>query len=180
MLGLLNGLRLASGISAYIPGNATSPVTTTYRYDPSTFDLLERDTAEGARTVYTYDGPHHQVTSVIDRLSSLSPCRQSFAVAQAHTSRTIGGAHKSRGRHRRIALHLRPHTDCAPTGDRWRGTINAYDAWGQLIATTDARGVSVPDTSIGQTPVAALNPTPPVAATRTYTSPIRSRATSGL
>jgi len=157
------------GISAYIPTNATSPVTTTYRYDPSTYDLLERDTAEGARTVYTYDGRRHQVTSVIDRLSSLSPCRQSFAVAQARPSRTISGAHKSRGRHRKITPHLRPHTDCAPTGDRWRGTINAYDAWGQLVATTDARGVIVPDTSIGQTPVAALNPTPPVAATRTYT-----------
>jgi len=179
------------GIAAYIPGNATSPVTTTYRYDPTTYDLLERDTAEGARTVYSYDGPHHQVTSVIDRLSSLSPCRQSFAMAQArpsrtisgahtppsrtivgahaHTSRTIRGVHKSGGRHRQIAPHLRPHTDCAPTGDRWRGTITAYDAWGQLVATTDARGVIVPDTSIGQTPVAALNPTPPVAATRTYT-----------
>ncbi len=179
------------GIAAYIPTNATSPVTTTYRYDPTTYDLLERDTAEGARTVYSYDGPRHQVTSVIDRLSSLSPCRQSFAVAQARpsrtisgaqarpsrtivgtqarTSRTISGVHKSGGRPRQIAPHLRPHTDCAPTGDRWRGTITAYDAWGQLVATTDARGVIVPDTSIGQTPVATLNPTPPVAATRTYT-----------
>ncbi len=178
-------------IAAYIPGNATSPVTTTYRYDPTTYDLLERDTAEGARTVYSYDGPRHQVTSVIDRLSSLSSCRQSFAVAHArpsrtisgaqvppsrtivgthaHPSRKIGGVHKSGGRHRQITPHLRPHTDCAPTGDRWRGTINAYDAWGQLVATTDARGVIVPDTSVGQTPVAALNPTPPVAATRTYT-----------
>jgi len=168
------------GIAAYIPTNATSPVTTTYRYDPTTYDLLERDTAEGARTVYSYDGPRHQVTSVIDRLSSLSPCRQSFAVAQArpsrtisgahaHPSRTISGAHKSRRRHRKIAPRVQPHTDCAPTGDRWRGTITAYDAWGQLVATTDARGVIVPDTSIGQTPVATLNPTPPIAATRTYT-----------
>jgi len=164
------------GIAAYIPGNATSPVTTTYRYDPTTYDLLERDTAEGARTVYAYDGPHHQVTSVIDRLSSLSPCRQSFTVAHARTSTaphvqaraTRARATKAR-RVNRIAPHLRPHTDCAPTGDRWRGTINAYDARGQLIATTDARGVSVPDTSIGQTPVAALNPMPPVAATHTYT-----------
>ncbi len=169
MLGLLNGLRLASGIAAYIPGSATSPATTTYRYDPTTYDLLERDTAEGARTVYSYDGRRHQVTSVIDRLSSLSPCRQSFAVAQVRPSRTISGVHKSRGRHRQITPHVRPHTDCAPTGDRWRGTITAYDARGQLVATTDARGVIVPDTSIGQTPVAALNPTPPVAATRSYT-----------
>jgi len=164
------------GISAYIPGNATSPVTTTYRYDPTTYDLLERDTAEGARTVYSYDGPHHQVTSVINRLSSLSPCRQSFAVAQARTSTaphvqaraTRARATKAR-RVSRIAPRVQPHTDCAPTGDRWRGTITAYDARGQLIATTDARGVIVPDTSIGQTPVASLNPTPPVAATRSYT-----------
>ncbi len=154
------------GIAAYIPTNATSPVTTTYRYDSTTYDLLERDTAEGARTVYSYDGRRHQVTSVIDRLSSLSSCRQSFAVAQARTA----NAHNARTRRvNRIVPRVQPHTDCAPTGDRWRGTINAYDAWGQLVATTDARGVIVPDTSIGQTPVAALNPTPPVAATRSYT-----------
>lgn len=93
------------------------------------------------------------MTSVIDRLSSVSPCRQSQAVRSASV----------------IARVVRPLTDCAPTGDRWKGTLYTYNSAGQLTSATDGRGVYVQDTSIGQTPVAALNPSAPVAATRSYT-----------
>jgi len=154
----------APSIVAYAPGGATLPVTTTYRYDPTTYDLLERDSAEGGRSVYTYDGTRHRVTAAMDALGPTLPvgCQATQMARAARAAGRTGTA---------AMLVVRPADSgpCAPTGAHWRGTIYAYDARGQLVAATDGRGVYVGDTTGGQTPTASLNPTPPVAATRSYT-----------
>jgi len=154
-------------IAAYSPGGATLPVTTTYRYDPNTYDLLERDSAEGGRSVYTYDGTRHRVTAAMDALAPTLPVGcQTAQVAQAP-----GATRATRRSGAAATLVVRPAGagPCAPTGAHWRGTIYAYDTHGQLVASTDGRGVTVGDTTGGQTPTASLNPNPPVAAPRSYT-----------
>jgi len=96
-------------IQAYSPlnGGMVAP-TTTYRYDPSTYDLIEVDKPTGGVTKYTYDG-HHAIS----------------ATAALTTTTPLSS---------------------------WRGTVNQYDPYGEPIATTDGRGVTV--TTSG---VAALN-----------------------
>jgi YD repeat-containing protein len=73
--------------------------TTTYRYDLTTYDLLEVDKPAGGVTTYTYDG-HHAISATAD-LTATAPISS------------------------------------------WRGAIDRYDQYGELIATTDGRGVSV-------------------------------------
>jgi len=87
-------------IQAYSPltGALITP-TTTYRYDPSTYDLVETDQPAGGITRYSYDS-HHAVVATA-ALTTTSP---------------------------------------APL---WRGMIDQYDPYGERIATTDGRGVSV-------------------------------------
>ena len=91
---------VAPPLQAYTPlsGALVTP-TTTYRYDPTTYDLLETDKPEGGVTRYGYDGRHGVVATA--ELTATAP----------------------------RAL--------------WRGTVTQYDAYGERIAATDGRGVSV-------------------------------------
>ncbi len=87
-------------IQAYTPLNgALVTPTTVYRYDPTTYDLVETDRPEGGTTRYTYDG-HHAV-SATTTLTATSPT------------------------------------------SLWRGTVDQYDQYGERVATTNGRGVSV-------------------------------------
>lgn len=51
----------------------------------------------------------------------------------------------------------------------WRAQVNQYDQWGELIGTTDGRGVPVAPTTGDATPVASVDPTLSPLYTRGYT-----------
>ncbi len=87
-------------IQAYSPlAGAPITPTTTYRYSPTTDDLIEVDKPAGGITRYSYDG-HHAISATTE-LTATSPT------------------------------------------PLWRGTVDHYDQYGERIATTDGRGVSV-------------------------------------
>ncbi len=102
----------------------TTPVVTSYVYDPTTHDRVETDRPNGGVVRDTYDG-RHSVAIETERLSLCQPSCQTY---------------------------------------QRRGTINQYDAYGELVKSTDGRGVDA--TGDG---VATLDPTTGISYTSAYT-----------
>ncbi len=133
-------------LTSYVqPGNASNPVTTRYRYDPTRYDLLETDKPAGGIVLYGYDGAHSVVTTtelLKITTSGLPGCPLSGATAL------------------RTAALTTASTSC-PLTYHWRASVVRYDAYGERVAATDGRGVAVPDTTDtgGITPTATLTDT---------------------
>jgi len=51
-------------VGTYSPQSALAAQTTTYQYDPHTFDLVEVDKPGGGKTRYSYDGRHGRVATI--------------------------------------------------------------------------------------------------------------------
>jgi len=119
-------------ISANTIDNGATPVTTTYAYDPVTYDRLREDKPNGGELYYTYDG-HHAVSTTIE-LTGYSQC------TNALVRRTM----------------IAPNGVCQRT-PLYRGSVNQYDQYGELTGTTDGRGVDITATT-GQTPTTGLDP----------------------
>ncbi len=133
--------------SYVLPGNASDPVTTRYRYDPHSFDLVETDKPAGGIVLYGYDGAHSVMTTtelLKVTTSGLPGCPSSGAPAL------------------RTAAVTMANTSC-PLTYHWRARVATYDRYGERVAATDGRGVAVPDTTDtgGITPTATFTDTEP-------------------
>ncbi len=112
---------VAPPIQAYTPLNgALASPTTTYRYDPATYDLLETDKPEGGVTLAGYDG-HHSVVTTTELLAATPGqiCPQ--------------------------AVMVNATSGCAYTYT-WRAHVDRYDLYGERTASIDGRGLDVATT----------------------------------
>lgn len=149
-------------------GGAVGTTTTTYTYDPNTFDLLEENQQEGGRTsYYTYDnrgGAHHQVATVAQLTNTGSACTgaRTRAGAVATPTAVPGLVPFDAGGIRPAGCTLTLH---------WRGTINTYDpATGDLLSTVYGKGVDIPTTSsLATPPVVTADAALAATYTRSYT-----------
>ncbi len=119
-------------ISANTLDNGLTPVTTTYAYDPVTYDRLREDKPNGGEIYYTYDG-HHAIATTVE-LTGYSSCTNALVSRAAIT----------------------PNGVCQRT-PLYRGSVTQYDHYGEVTGTTDGRGVDITATT-GQTPTASLDP----------------------
>ncbi len=102
-------------ISPDYPGDTLTPISTTYSYDPSTYDLLKTVRyGFGDVTVDTYDA-HHSVITTTEEVSS-GPAQQQLP--RRHLHPLLGGT----------------------TIDTWRFTYNQYDAYGERTAAINGNG----------------------------------------
>jgi len=121
-------------IQAYTPLNGVlAAPTTTYRYDPTTYDLLETDKPEGGVTLDSYDG-HHSVVTTTELLAATPGQFCPRAV-------TLGG------------------TGGCTYAYTWRATVARYDASGERTTAIDGRGL---DVSTTQGALGAAGATAPV------------------
>ena len=133
-------------LTSYVaPGNASDPVTTRYRYDPTRYDLLETDKPAGGIVLYGYDGAHSVMTTtelLKVTTSGLPGCPSSGATAL------------------RTAALTTASMSC-PLTYHWRASVDRYNGYGERVAATDGRGVAVPDTTDtgGITPTATFTDT---------------------
>ncbi len=142
-------------VGTYNPQSALAAQTTTYQYDPHTFDLVEVDKPGGGKTRYSYDGRHGRVATIELINMTSSGCGGPQAQIQARPSTAQP--------QRAAILVARPMTAPAACGtsqhtfSQWRGQLTGIDASGEITGTTDARGVTVASTEDTATPVAMPN-----------------------
>jgi len=141
-------------VGTYSPQSALAAQTTTYQYDPHTFDQVEVDKPGGGKTRYSYDG-HHGRTAMIDLINiTSSGCggQQAQLARPSAAQSPRAGVLVARAMAAPAACGTSPHTFF-----QWRGQLTGIDAFGEITGTTDARGVTVAQTEDTATPVAVPN-----------------------
>jgi len=151
-------------VGAYSPQSAPAAQTTTYQYDPHTFDLVEVDKPGGGKTRYSYDG-HHGRTATLELINTTS---SGCGGQQAQLARPSAAPRRAAIL---VARAMAAPAACGTsqhTFSQWRGQLTSIDAFGEITGTTDARGVTVAPTEDTATPVAVPNAVA-AAYTRQYT-----------
>ena len=141
-------------VGTYSPQSALAAQTTTYQYDPHTFDLVEVDKPGGGVTRYSYDGHHGRVATIelINTTSSGCGGQQAQRARPSAAQPRRAAILVARAMAAPAACGTNPHTFA-----QWRGQLTGIDAFGEITGTTDARGVSVAQTEDTATPVAVPN-----------------------
>jgi len=136
--------------------DASGPLVTRYAYDAHN-NLTQVTSPKGNVTYYGYDDAH----SVVTTTQELGPdgCVPTIrpAVTATPTPQPQVGTYRS---------FVKPYAVCVP-GYAWRGRLNSYDAYGQLVATTDGRGLTVTGDPSSM-PAVTVDPAQAVAHTQSY------------
>jgi len=141
-------------VGTYSPQSVLAPQTTTYQYDPHTFDLVEVDKPGGGKTRYSYDGHHGRVATIelVNTTSSGCGGQQAQLVRPSVAQPPSAAILVARAMAAPVACGTSQHTFY-----QWRGQLTNIDAAGEITGTTDARGVTVAPTEDTATPVAGPN-----------------------
>ena len=135
---------------------ASGPLVTRYAYDAHN-NLTQVTSPKGNVTYYGYDDAH----SVVTTTQELGPDGCVPIVRPAATATPTPqpqvGAYRS---------FVKPYAVCVP-GYAWRGRLNSYDAYGQLVATTGGRGLTVTGDPSSM-PAVTVDPAQAVAHTQSY------------
>jgi len=147
-------------------GSVSTPITTTRRYDPTTYDLLETDRVANGTMHITengYDGRHSVITTT--ELLAATQTGGGTGCGNVATAMTPQGRFQHTMTVRAAAITA--STCVYHTTYQWRGRINQYDQYGERVASVDGRGVNVPNTT---DTTATITATTLTAAAKLYTS----------